>query len=60
VGQLDMDQLFFLRARGLDEVTARSLLTHAFAEDVLERIPSESIRQALSAVIEQCLPRGHK
>jgi len=36
------------------------LLTHAFAEDVLERIPSESIRQALSAVIEQCLPRGHK
>lgn len=60
VGQLDMDQLFFLRARGLDEVTARSLLTHAFAVDVLDRIPSESIRQALSAVIEQRLPRGQK
>jgi Fe-S cluster assembly protein SufD len=60
VGQLDMDQLFFLRARGLDEVTARSLLTHAFAVDVLDRIPSESIRQALSTVIEQRLPRGQK
>jgi len=58
VGQLDMDQLFFLRARGLDEVTARSLLTHAFAVEVLDRIPSETIRQALSAVIEQRLPRG--
>jgi Fe-S cluster assembly protein SufD len=60
VGQLDMNQLFFLRARGLDEVTARSLLTHAFAVDVLNRIPSETVRQALSAVIEQRLPRGEK
>jgi Fe-S cluster assembly protein SufD len=58
VGQLDMNQLFFLRTRGLAEVDARSLLTHAFAAEVLERIPSESIRQALSAVIEQRLPRG--
>ena len=60
VGQLDMDQLFFLRARGLDDVTARSLLTHAFAVDVLARLPSETIRQALSAVIEQRLSRSEK
>jgi Fe-S cluster assembly protein SufD len=58
VGQLDMNQLFFLRARGLTEVNARSLLTHAFAAEVLQRIPSEAIRQAFSAVIEQRLPRG--
>jgi Fe-S cluster assembly protein SufD len=58
VGQINQDQLFFLRARGLDEVSARSLLTYAFAVDVLERIPSEDIRQALAAVIEQRLPRG--
>lgn len=58
VGQLDMNQLFFLRARGLDEVTARSLLTHAFAVEVLERIPSEALRQAFSTVIEARLPRG--
>jgi Fe-S cluster assembly protein SufD len=60
VGQINEDQLFFLRARGLDEVSARSLLTYAFAVDVLERIPSEEIRQALSSVIEQRLPRGGK
>ncbi len=58
VGQIDQDQLFYLRARGLDEVSARSLLTYAFAVDVLERIPSTDIRQALSNVIEQRLPRG--
>jgi len=58
VGQINEDHLFFLRARGLDEVTARSLLTYAFAVDVLNRIPSEEIRQALSAVIEQRLPQG--
>ncbi|RLA00746.1 MAG: Fe-S cluster assembly protein SufD [Gammaproteobacteria bacterium] len=60
VGQINENQLFFLRARGLDEVSARSLLTYAFAVDVLERIPYEDIRQALSVVIEQRLPRGGK
>ncbi len=58
VGQMNEDQLFFLRARGLDEVTARSLLTYAFAVEVLERIPDDAIRQAMSAVIEQRLPQG--
>jgi len=58
VGQLDQDQLFFLRARGLDEVSARSLLTHAFAVEVLDRIPSETVRKALSDAIEQRLPTG--
>lgn len=58
VGQLDKDQLFFLRARGLDEVSARSLLTHAFAVEVLDRIPNDIIRKAMSIVIEQQLPTG--
>lgn len=58
VGQLDEQQLFALRARGLDEVSARSLLTYAFAVDVLQRIKDEAIRQAFSNVIEQRLPRG--
>ena len=58
VGQIDETHLFFLRTRGLDEVTARSLLTYAFAVDVLHRITSEPIRQALSNVVEKRLPRG--
>lgn len=58
VGQMNEDHLFFLRTRGLDEVSARSLLTYAFAVEVLERIPADDIRQALSAVVEQRLPKG--
>lgn len=58
VGQIDQQQLFFLRARGLDETAARSLLTYAFAVDVLQRIKSEPIRQGLSNVIEKRLPKG--
>ena len=60
VGQLNEDNLFFLRARGLDEVSARSLLTYAFAIDVLERIPSETIRTALAVQVEKHLPKGGK
>lgn len=58
VGQIDKDQLFYLTTRGLDEVSARSLLTHAFAVDVLDRIPAEDIRNALSEVIARRLPQG--
>lgn len=58
VGQLDETHIFFLRARGLNEVEARSLLTYAFAVDVLQRIKNETIRQAMSNVVEKRLPRG--
>jgi len=59
VGQLNEDNLFFLRARGLDEDSARNLLTYAFAAEVLERIENSELRQAFATVIEQRLPKGH-
>lgn len=58
VGQIDADQLFFLRSRGLDETSARSLLTFAFAVEVLDRIEDPEIKQAIIEVIEQRLPKG--
>ena len=58
VGHLDEGQLFYLRARGLDEISARSLLTCAFAIDVLERISSSNIKQALTNIIEERLPKS--
>lgn len=57
VGHLDEEQLFYLRTRGLDIIGARSLLTYAFAVDVLERIPSSSIKKTLINVIEKLLPK---
>jgi len=42
----------------MNETSARSLLTYAFAVEVLQRISDMPIRQALSNVIETRLPRG--
>ncbi len=47
VGQLDDEQLFYLRARGLAAPLARELLTYAFAAEVLRRVPVASLRRRL-------------
>ncbi|HEX7044760.1 MAG TPA: Fe-S cluster assembly protein SufD [Burkholderiales bacterium] len=47
VGQLDSDQLFYLRSRGLDADAARDLLTFAFANEVLQRFGVAPMRTAL-------------
>jgi Fe-S cluster assembly protein SufD len=44
VGQLDDEAMFYLRSRGLSAAHARQLLIHAFAADVLNRLPLESVR----------------
>lgn len=51
VGALDEEPLFYLRARGINEENARSLLMFAFAEDVLERIQVESVRKYVEKII---------
>jgi Fe-S cluster assembly protein SufD len=51
VGQLDAEQVFYLRSRGLDLDAARALLTFAFANDVVGRIPLESLRAELEQII---------
>ena len=56
VGQLDEDALFYLRARGLAEKQARSVLVHAFASDLLSRIAVGSIRAQLDDLLLRQLP----
>jgi Fe-S cluster assembly protein SufD len=51
VGQLDADQLFYLRSRGLPEQAARNLLTYAFGAAVIERIPVPSLVQRLERIV---------
>jgi Fe-S cluster assembly protein SufD len=55
VGQLDEQQLFYLRSRGLDAETARDLLIAAFAERLIAALPhpalAEHARRKLSASI---------
>jgi len=57
IGQLDPDQLFYLRSRGLDPVAARALLSFAFASEVLERLPLPALREALEERLLAWLPR---
>jgi Fe-S cluster assembly protein SufD len=57
VGQLDDEAVFYLRSRGLAESEARRLLIHAFAADVLNRIPLESVRAGAEQVLQQRLAR---
>jgi Fe-S cluster assembly protein SufD len=47
VGQLSDEALFYLRTRGIDQSTARDLLTYAFASDIVSRIKVEPIRAQL-------------
>jgi Fe-S cluster assembly protein SufD len=51
VGQLDPEQVFYLRSRGLPEARARNLLTYAFAAELLDRIPVPSLVERLEATV---------
>jgi Fe-S cluster assembly protein SufD len=43
-GKLDEDKIFYLRARGLSESSAKKLLMHAFASEVVDLIKIEALR----------------
>jgi Fe-S cluster assembly protein SufD len=55
VGQLDQDAVFYLRSRGLDLAEARHLLIHAFAGDVLNRMPLVPVRNGVEEVLQRQL-----
>lgn len=47
-GQLDPVQLFYMQQRGIDEDTARKMLTAAYAAEVVGLIPIEEVRERLT------------
>jgi Fe-S cluster assembly protein SufD len=51
VGQLSAEAVFYLRSRGIDLAAARSLLTFAFANDIIRRIQVEPLRGQLEALL---------
>jgi Fe-S cluster assembly protein SufD len=58
VGQLDEDAVFYLRSRGIGAEAATSLLTYAFASDIVGRIRIEPVRRDLEELLFSRLPRG--
>jgi Fe-S cluster assembly protein SufD len=51
VGQLNPESIFYLRARGLPENTARRMLIHAFAGEIVERVKCEPVRAELDKLV---------
>ncbi len=50
-GQIDEEQLFYLRSRGLGKETARGILLHAFALDILDKIKLPALKDYLDNLV---------
>jgi Fe-S cluster assembly protein SufD len=51
IGQLDAEMMFYLRSRGIGANQARSLLIYAFAQDIVDRIKVQSLRDSLERTL---------
>jgi Fe-S cluster assembly protein SufD len=51
VGQLNDESIFYLRSRGIGSETARRMLIHAFAGEIIERIRCEPAREQLDRIV---------
>ncbi len=55
VGQLDSEALFYLQSRGIGRDLARQMLMHAFAQEIIDRVGNEPLRDYLDARVQEQL-----
>jgi Fe-S cluster assembly protein SufD len=60
IGAMDDDAIFYLRTRGLDTPTARRMLLHGFAGEIIERIRHDDAREELDALVWDRLEAEHQ
>lgn len=51
ISQLDAEEVFYLQSRCLDQTSARKLLIRAFAAEMIDQMPVNSLRKALSQAV---------
>ena len=51
IGQLNDESIFYLRSRGIGTDTARQMLIHAFAGEIIERIQCEPAREVIDKLV---------
>jgi len=51
IGQLSNEGIFYLRSRGMSEETAKCMLIHAFAGEIIERIKCEPARAVIDKLV---------
>lgn len=59
ISDLEEDQLFYFKTRGVDAETARKALIFSFAAEVVERLPNASIRKKVETHIRELLDPSH-
>ncbi len=56
-GELDENAIFYLRSRGIDLMTAKSLLIEGFAKEVTDKIKIDSIKEKLNFELSKWLAK---
>ena len=56
-GTIDEEAIFYLQSRGINEKQARAMIMYAFANEVLERISIDSLRETLAGRLNDILTR---
>ncbi len=57
VGQLDEKSVFYLQSRGVDDETARNMLTFAFANEMVEKVKIKSLHDQVLAQVLKRFPQ---
>jgi Fe-S cluster assembly protein SufD len=60
IGRLDEESLFYLRTRGIGKDDARNVLIRAFADDVIDKIPVDAVREILVDTLHRRLERDFR
>ncbi len=55
VGTIDSEQLYYLQCRGLPHEAARDIIVHGFFEDLIGKLPNESLKNAVREAINRKL-----
>ncbi|MGZ8218096.1 Fe-S cluster assembly protein SufD [Methylomagnum sp.] len=58
VGQLDANAVFYLESRGIDEPSARNMLTFAFANELVDKIRLDGLKELVRAELLAALPQS--
>ena len=57
IGQLEPESVFYLVSRGIDQETAKNMLTFAFANEMVEKIGLESLRSRVQGHLLNLFPQ---
>lgn len=51
IGQLNDESIYYLRSRGIGLETARRMLIHAFAGEIIDRVKHDALREELDVLV---------